>query len=525
MNLIDLTRHALVKRSRVEHPQLALGGIHCDSRRVGPGIAFLAIRGGSTDGHLFVGDALAKGTPALLVTDARVYSQLEAAYPLNLGGLFLLESPRRALAELSALAWDNPSKRLALLGVTGTNGKTTTAFLVGQLLAAMNHPCGVIGTLGMRLEGPPGLHQEGLPVSDRTTPEAPDINAFLSSCLARGAAHAVMEVSSIGVALERTTALRFKTLAFSNLTQDHLDFHGNWENYREAKFTPFFNGQTARRVVNTDDAHGRELVARIQSAGLGESLLTYGLEQPAQLTLAEVKTEVEGTVAGGIQSGGTVAGGTVGLLCYRGESVPFRLPLLGRFNQSNFLAAVGLLLGEGFPLAQLAKSALHCTGAPGRFQNVPVPQPITVVVDYAHTPDALENLLVAARESATSTASLVVVFGAGGDRDSAKRPLMGEVAQRLADKAVLTSDNPRTEDPLAILAEVLSGMDNPKSVEVIENRRDAIYRALNQAQPGDMVVVAGKGDESYQEINGVKHPFDDREVVRDWAQGVSFGGR
>jgi UDP-N-acetylmuramoyl-L-alanyl-D-glutamate--2,6-diaminopimelate ligase len=494
MNLEDLARQPQVERFLLIEPGRALAALHCDSRQVNPQTAFLALKGLRTDGHRFLDDALARGAPALLVTEGEAFERLRASPPPGLGGLFLVREGRVALAELAGTLAGHPSRRMALYGVTGTNGKTTVTHLVAQLLRARGRPCALIGTLGMKGAG-------RTVAAERTTPEAPDLQGFLAHCLAQGVTAAAMEVSSIGIALERTRGLRFHAAAFTNLTQDHLDFHADLAVYREEKFRLFLEYDSGGAVANLDDPAGRELAGRIAAAGRGGALITFALEGPADLALE------------GVQPDGP---GVRGRIRFRDEAHPFRFSLLGAFNRSNLLAAVGLLLAGGEPLEHLAVAAESCEGAPGRFERVPVPAPFTVVVDYAHSPDALENLLRAARP--LTRGRLRLLFGCGGERDTGKRPLMGALAERLADEVVLTNDNPRGEDPLAILAAIRAGMRGTTPTETIPERAEAIRHLLARSQPGDLLLLAGKGDEAYQEIAGKKRPFSDRAVVLEWAR-------
>ncbi|MDH4249425.1 MAG: UDP-N-acetylmuramoyl-L-alanyl-D-glutamate--2,6-diaminopimelate ligase, partial [Deltaproteobacteria bacterium] len=364
--------------------------------------------------------------------------------------------------------------------------------LVAQMLETRGDPCALIGTLGMRL----GPKRRG---SERTTPEAPELQEFLRECVEAGAQHAAMEVSSIGVDLWRSHGLKFRGAAFTNLTQDHLDYHGTLAEYKRAKFRLFLEQELGSAVVNVEDPAGVELAARLRAERPEVAVLTVSQGPGADLTLRDLRQG---------------PGGQEGLLCHAGRAEPFQVPLLGRFNLSNYLCAAGLLLADGEPLEFVAGAAQACRGAAGRFERVPIAAPFTVVVDYAHSPDALENVLCAARP--LTPGKLVVVFGAGGDRDRAKRPLMGRVVERLADAMVLTSDNPRSEDPQAILADIAAGMKGGAAMTTLSDRREAIVWALENAGAGDMILIAGKGDENYQEIQGVKRPFEDRKVVVEW---------
>ncbi|MDH5753449.1 MAG: UDP-N-acetylmuramoyl-L-alanyl-D-glutamate--2,6-diaminopimelate ligase [Deltaproteobacteria bacterium] len=519
MELSLLKPHPRIVRSRLNNPRYNLESLHCDSRLCGPRTAFLALKGLKSDGHAYIGEALRAGTPVLFVSDAGWFERLESgAIPgaSGLEGLFLVDQGRLALAELAAELQGHPSRELNLFAVTGTNGKTTVTHLVDQLLEALGESCGIIGTRGMLLSG--GREGEKAAFgskSGRTTPEAPELQSFLRECAGRGVTNVAMEASSIGLHMRRSHGLRYRAVAFTNLSQDHLDYHLSWEAYREAKYRLFLEEDTGRAVLNLDDPAGRDLMQRIAVERISLPVLCYGLET------------VGGLSARNIRSDGT---GQRGMLHWHGEFQPFRLNMPGLFNISNLLAAVGLLLGEpgqagAHPLEALAAAAESCRGARGRFERVELDRPFTVVVDYAHSPHALENLLAAARPLVSGGGGrLVLVFGAGGGRDREKRPLMGRAARQGADRVILTSDNPRNEDPDAILEQIAAGMNGTgingaMDCEIIPDRREAIHQALDAARPGDVVLIAGKGDETYQEVGGERLPFDDREEIRRWDRG------
>ena len=505
MKLDKLARHPLSLQSRVPDAGLDLRAIHCDSRRVGAGTGFFALKGFSTDGHRFIDAALASGAPAVFVSDPAQFARL-TANPSSAHAVFRVPPGRQALAGLSDAIYGSPSRELTLLGVTGTNGKTTVTHLVRELLKALGRPVAVLGTLGGRMGDAFGgdTHVPGT----HTTPEAPDIQAFLRGCVDRGISTAAMEVSSHGLALERTHGLRFFAAAFTNLSQDHLDFHASLEQYRETKFRLFLEYQPRFALINEEDAAGAELAGRLSRECPEIRTIRYGTQGSSQLTALNLSLSPEGAQ---------------GLLRWEGNQAPFSLPLPGRFNVENFLAAAGLLLAAGEKLEALALAAASCRGAPGRFERVQVDTPFPVVVDYAHTPHALENLLRSARSMGHGR--LRLLFGCGGGRDREKRPLMGEIADRLADQVVLCDDNPRWEDSQAILAQIATGMTGRAKMDIIPNRREAIYALLDRGQAGDTVLLAGKGSETCQEIQGVQTPFDDRQVVRDWAETRGHAGR
>ena len=494
MRLQSLARSPLFIRSWVPDSAFDLREVECDSRKIEPGAGFYALKGLREDGHGYLAAALAAGASVAFVSDGACFERLEADSAEGLAGVFQVPPGRAALADLAALLYSNPSRELTLLGVTGTNGKTTVSHLVAQLYGALGRPCGVIGSLGLFL-GDDDLD------SERTTPEAPVISSFLRRCAEEGVGQAAMEATSIGIALERTRNLAFRAAAFTNLTQDHLDFHGSLAAYGEAKSRLFLEHDTAHAVINRDDPAGEALAERLGRERPGLPVLTFALGRQADLRVEQVASD---------------AAGSRGLLRWGERREPFQTSLLGRFNLSNLLAALGLLLAAGEDFGALAAAVSACRGVAGRFEEIPCGRPFTAVVDYAHTPHALENALLTARQFAAGR--VAVVFGCGGERDAAKRPMMGAIASRLADRVVITSDNPRGEDPEAIIAQIAAGLDSKSGeVERIGGRREAIRLALDGAREGDVVLIAGKGHEAYQEIAGEKLPFDDREIVREWA--------
>ena len=473
-----------------------------DSRRVVAGGLFVAIRGLRVDGNDFVGAACQRGVLG-------VVSELPAPVDFNgyRGYWLQVQDSRAALARLAALIYDEPSTRLMLVGVTGTNGKTTTTWLVDSLLRSAGLSTATLGTISYR------IGDRELP-AEFTTPESPEINYFLQQALQAGVTHAVMEVSSIALELHRADGLRFAVAAFTNLTQDHLDFHRTMEAYFAAKsrlFDGSIGAYPSNAVINLDDPYGCRLAEEWRKRG-GEPL-SYSIDGPAAITLANPQ-------------GGTSMFGLGGLRFIArtpaGE-IEVDSPLVGRPHASNILGAIGIGLALGLAPDVIATGIRHCRGIPGRFERVSASvDDITVIVDYAHTPDALANVLRtinAARSQAiqASQGALVTVFGCGGDRDRTKRPLMGEEAGRLSERVIITSDNPRSEDPLLILNDIRVGIDRTgrKNYRLIVDRREAIFEAVISAKPGDVVLIAGKGHEDYQILASGKIGFDDREVARE----------
>jgi UDP-N-acetylmuramoyl-L-alanyl-D-glutamate--2,6-diaminopimelate ligase len=460
-----------------------------DSRRAVRGSCFACIPGAVTDGHLYAGAAVEAGAVALLV-------ERELDVPVAQARL---AEVRAALGPAAATFYDHPSRRLDCLGVTGTNGKTTVTYLLEAIARAAGQLVGLIGTVGARVDGAP------LPV-ERTTPEADDLQAILARMRDESVRTVALEVSSHALDQHRVDGTWFVAACFTNLSQDHLDYHGSMESYFEAKARLFDPTRTAAAAVNVDDRHGLEIARRAGDVGL--QVLTFAVSDERSKRVDVVAEDVE------MRNSGTdfvlVARGT-------GARAPVSLPLLGRFNVSNALAAAATALVSGLPFDAVVAGLREPLAIPGRLERVLVApdQAFTVLVDYAHTPDALDRVLETARRLAPG-ARVVTVFGCGGDRDRQKRPAMGRAASAGADVVFLTSDNPRNEDPEQIALAVLDGLrDGPASVAVELDRRAAIRDALSAARPGDVVVIAGKGHESGQTIGETTVPFDDRIVVRE----------
>jgi UDP-N-acetylmuramoyl-L-alanyl-D-glutamate--2,6-diaminopimelate ligase len=450
-----------------------------DSRAVGPGTLFFCVSGFTRDGHEFAPAAIEQGAVALVVER-----------PLGLGvPEVVVPSARAAMAPVAARFHHDPSATLAVVGITGTNGKTTTAYLIRSLLEADGRQTGLLGTVTTVIGGD---EREAV----RTTPEAIDLQADFAAMLAGGDQAVAMEVSSHALDLHRADAIHWAAAIFTNLTQDHLDFHETMEAYFAAK-RRLWEAGPALAVANVDDAYGARLAAEFPDT------VTIGIDQPADYR------------ARNVESG--FAGSTFAVDTPDGE-LELTSPLPGRFNVLNVLGAVAVARGLGVDEETVVRAVASAGRVPGRFEPVDEGQPFAVLVDYAHTPDSLDNVLRAARE--LTGGRVVCAFGCGGDRDRGKRPLMGAIAARLADAVVVTSDNPRSEDPEAIIAEILAGVDDRDGVEAIVDRRAAIARAVALAEPGDVVVIAGKGHEQGQEFEGGrKLPFDDVSVAREALRG------
>jgi UDP-N-acetylmuramoyl-L-alanyl-D-glutamate--2,6-diaminopimelate ligase len=469
-----LAPEAVLGREPVEVRDLAY-----DARAVTPGAAFFCVRGERADGHDFAAQAVENGAVALVV-------ERPVELPPHQGDVrqLVVADSRAAMAVAADVFFGEPTRELEVAGVTGTNGKTTTAFLLHSILESAGRRPGLLGTVESRVGG------EVRPVV-RTTPEAIDLQRLFREMLDAGDRSVALEASSHASTLGRLDRVRFDVLVFTNLTQDHLDFHGTMDEYYAAKRRLFTGAAPPPAVVNVGDEWGRRLadeLAQLRRAPLA----TFGLADDAEI-------RPEGLVLDG-------AGAR-----FRAGGIELRTTLRGRFNVENVLGAVAAAQLLDVEDDAIAAGVAALGGVPGRFEAVDEGQPFTVLVDYAHTPDSLDNVLRAAREVADGR--VLVVFGAGGDRDRGKRPLMGRVAVDLADVVVVTSDNPRSEEPLAIIQDVLQGTGT--DVEIDPDRRSAIGRTLARAEPGDVVVIAGKGHEQGQEIGGEKLPFDDREVARE----------
>jgi len=467
-----------------------ISGLAYDSRQVRPGFLFVALRGAHEDGTRFIDDAIQRGAVAI-VSEGSVRPRRDVTH-------LRVEDARRALAEIACAFHGHPSAELEVIGITGTNGKTTTSFMVRDILAAAGRRPGLIGTVQYE------IGERRIPAS-RTTPEASDLQAMLAQMLRAGCRSAVMEVSSHALEQKRVWGVDYDVGVFTNLTHDHLDYHGTIERYFSAKARLFAGlGQMEKRataVLNLDDPWGQQLAGMI---GGSTAIVTYGTHPAATVRAVEIETDADG-------SRFTVRSPW-------GEA-QVRLPVLGRFNVWNALAAFATAAVRGVPVPTILAALERFGGAPGRLERVPCARGFHVFVDYAHTPDALANVLTALRP--VTPRRLIVVFGCGGDRDRAKRPVMGRVAADLADHVIVTSDNPRSEDPRAIIEDIVAGMPAAARREIIVDREEAIGRAIEVARPGDVVLIAGKGHENYQEFSRHIVPFDDREVARRWLSNAS----
>ena len=472
---------------------LEIASIECDSRKVSPGGIFFALHGAKLEGARFAADALRRGALAIASESPR-----PADFPLDAAFIQLAPgTERKALAIAAANFYGRPADALQLVAVTGTNGKTTTTYLVDSILRAAGCTTGLIGTTGYRT--PRGQRDAG-----NTTPESLELQRMFAEIRDAGGTHATLEASSHALAMDRLWGCHFAVAIFTNLTRDHLDYHQTFEAYFAAKRRLFEGtgaGAPGTAVINIDDPYAGELL------GLADHTVTYGLKASADLAPKALALSPAGLQF----TAQTPAGDVV-----------VRSPLVGRMNAYNILAAVGAGIALGISVPQIERGIAHLASVPGRFERIDEGQPFLVVVDYAHTDDALRNVISTARDLSPS-ARIITVFGAGGERDRTKRPLMGEAAGSLSDLVVLTSDNPRSEDPLRIINDVVVGLQKANATYRIDaDREQAIAMAIDAAQPGDMVILAGKGHETYQVLRDGPVDFDDREKARAILRGKGY---
>ncbi len=503
MKLGELVR-TLKSQSGLSAVQLdrEVSDITHDSRKVKPGSLFVAVRGFHSDGHRFIPQAVQQGAIAVIAENDEQPGTAGAPR-------IIVDDSRRALAVLADAFYGHPSRRLSLTGVTGTNGKTTTTYLVKAVLEAAGHTPGLIGTIDYRVG-------DRIYPAPNTTPESLDLQRLLAEMIGLGATHCVMEVSSHALELGRTLGCTFRVAAFTNLTQDHLDFHESMDAYFRAKLR-LFTGLTPAQnaVINLDDPRSADIISATKT-----NIITFGMTDRAAI-------HPTGSIQHGIRGLRFAAATPLG-------TVFVESALVGRHNIYNILTAIGIGIGLGLSTEAIAQGVKAMKAVPGRMEKVEAGQPFGVVVDYAHTEDALNRLLEAVGEIAENR--IITVFGCGGDRDRTKRPKMGAAALRGSDVVIVTSDNPRTEDPVSIIREVESGMTAGLKISssdaapapggktpyyVVPDRHDAVALAVRLAEPGDVVVLAGKGHEDYQIIGSARIHFDDREVAREEIRKVN----
>ena len=485
--IIDISKVAVATRAELFGSGDAIvNDVTHDSRQAREGTLFVAIKGLTMDGHRFVDDVLRRGA-------AGIISEYDP--PANFKGAWLkVKDARDALAKAATVINGDPSHRLDLIGITGTNGKTTTTYLCYALAEAAGMKPAMLTTVEYRI----GEKSEA---AVRTTPEASDTNRFLRRAVDEGCRFAAMEASSQAIDLHRCDWLRFRVAVFTNLTQDHLDYHGTMENYFDAK-KKLFDGRLGEApsvcVVNIDDEWGIKLVEGLRAKG--QRVVTYSQRETADFVAENIDV--------------SLTRGTSFLLKTPNGERQITSPLVGRPHVYNMLAATGAAVELGYDLDAIEKGLSMCVGAPGRFERVPNDRDFAVVVDYAHTDDALLNTLKTARD--LTDGRIITVFGCGGDRDKTKRKPMGRVAGENSDIAIITSDNPRTENPMEIIREIEIGVkETGTQYEIISDRREAIFKAIALARPEDVVVIAGKGHENYQIVGNDKFHFDDREVAQE----------
>ena len=465
-------------------PQIAVTGVAIDSRALEPGDLFVALAGAGTHGLRFVDQVVAKGACAV-VHDGKGPAPAELAIPV-------VEVPnlRARSGALASMVYGQPSNKINVLGVTGTNGKTSSVHFLAQALSQIGHRVGTQGTLGAGLFG-------ALQSGERTTPDAAQTQRWLANMVAAGADCVAMEVSSHALDQGRVDGMRFKLAMFTNLSRDHLDYHASMERYFQAKASLFSWPGLDVAVINLDDAWGR----RLWDTPIAARKISYGEHPDAQLRASDAQLGAQGM---SLQ------------IQWQGQTRTLALPLLGRFNLSNALGVAAALLGLGHDLDVVVRGLAALKPVPGRMQWINGGSRGAVVVDYAHTPDALALALQAARSHCRGC--LRVVFGCGGERDQGKRAPMGEIAERLADEVIVSDDNPRGESAQTIVAEILSGCQRPESIRVIHDRGEAIAAGLAAAGADDLLLIAGKGHERTQESAGVRRAFDDVEVAREWLE-------
>lgn len=467
-----------------------VSGIASDSREVKPGYIFVCIKGLNVDGHNYIDKAIANGATAIVVSE-------EVNVPTDIA-VIKVDNTREAMLKIAAAIYGDPSQKMRMIGVTGTNGKTTTTHIISHILQENGYKTGIIGTVNVNIAG------KILPAHN-TTPDAAELQSILNMMVAEKVDYCLMEVSSHALDLRRVSGIEFDEAVFTNLTQDHLDYHKSFENYFAAKAKLFasVNAQDQYKnnkgnIINLDDEYGSKMLELCQY-----NTLTYAINSDADLKAINIEIDSKNTKFD---------------LSYKNTIHSVKTSISGLFNVYNTLAAIGSCLLEGLNLEDIIRALSTFKAVPGRFELVEEGQPFAVVVDYAHTPDGLENILKTAKDIVEN--EIIVVFGCGGDRDATKRPIMGAIASKYADKIIVTSDNPRTEDPQKIVEQVATGVhDNLRlgsSYKVIVDRKMAIKEAINMAQRGDIVMIAGKGHEDYQILKDKTIHFDDREVAR-WA--------
>ncbi len=471
MKLISLISD--INKKIMGDTEIEISGIAYDSREVKSGYLFVAIKGFETDGHKYIESAVKNGAVAVI-------GEKDISCPCT---YIKTDNSRKALARVSAAFYDHPERKLKIIGITGTNGKTTTTYLVRQILMLKGLRCDLIGTNQI-------IIGDEITQSSRTTPESLDLFEMFSKMEKSGGEYVVMEVSSHSLELDRVYGVEFETAVITNITQDHLDFHKTMENYALAKAKLFKMCRSA--AINADDEY-----ADIMMKNAGENVLTYSYEKHSDVWAQNLKMSERGVIFD---------------LCDKEGIHEMRLGIPGKFSVYNALAAICVCKNIGISDTDIEKGLVLAKPVKGRIEALHINTPYTVIIDYAHTPDGLINIISAVRAFAKKR--VITVFGCGGNRDAIKRPKMGEIAENLSDIAVVTSDNPRCEEPMDIINDILKGMKKDNHI-VIENRKEAIKKAMEIAEEEDIIILAGKGHETYQEIGHIKHDFDERIVVKE----------
>ena len=475
----QLEKNRLVLNKQGSFDNIDIHHLAFDSRMVGPKGLFVAVFGDKVDGHLFIDKAVQNG--AITIVCEAMPEHVRKQYP---GIAFVhVTNTRAALAELCTSFYGHPSSKLKMVGVTGTNGKTTISFLVHHVLTVLGERTGLLGTIEYRFGGEPV-------VASHTTPDALVINQMLDKMVKASCSSCVMEVSSHALDQDRVRGIQYDVALLTNLTRDHLDYHGSFQRYLEAKKKLFDDLPTsATALYNIDDTLGQKAVVDTRA-----NIIAYGQSKEADLHLEVLDNEISG-------------------LRLRIDGIERKYKLIGLFNAYNLLAAYGVACALGYCPAEVIEALATAKSVPGRFEILRDRNGTTVIVDYAHTPDALENVLLTIRGTKQEHSAIWCVFGCGGDRDKVKRRIMGTIAEKYADHVIVTSDNPRTEDPESIMNDIRMGMDDPSAASWIVDRRGAIEKAAQAAAAGDVVLIAGKGHETYQVIGTEKYPFNDRDEV------------
>lgn len=467
----------LIKNLETEYRDavdVEINGIAYDSRKVKPGYLFIAIKGFETDGHKYIDSAIENGAVAVVGEDDVCCS---VPYVKT-------SDSRKAMAVCGAQFYGNPQNKLKIIGITGTNGKTTTTYLIRQILMLKGIRCDLIGT-NQTIIGNEEVE------SSRTTPESLDLFECFYKMAESGGEYVVMEVSSHSLELDRVYGITFETALITNITQDHLDFHKTMDNYAKAKAKLFKMSKTG--AANADDKYADVILENATC-----NMVTYSIDKPSDVKAQNLKMSERGVIFE---------------ISHQGQMHEIRLGIPGKFSAYNALGAISVCLNLGIDIADIEKGLVLAKSIKGRIEVVHIPTPYTVIIDYAHTPDGLVNIISAVKDFAQKR--VITVFGCGGNRDSSKRPQMGKIAEDLSDIVVVTSDNPRCEVPGEIIKDILGGMQKTNHV-VVENRKDAIKYAMKIAEDGDIIILAGKGHETYQEINRVKHDFDERAIIKEF---------